>query len=256
MYTIIDICQKGVYMPRKPQCRCIQHFPDYWRFAPELADGEMQKEAVLLTLDEYETVRLLDYEQMTQADTAEEMGIARTTVTAIYQRARQKIATALVEGRELRLFGGACRLASLPMPHVNMKGEHIMRIAIPYNQNDGTVFQHYGKSEAFKLYDVDGKTITKSQVVTPEGGGHGAIATFLAHAKADVCLAGGMGAPAKMALGAAGIEVLCGVTGSADDAAKAYLAGTLKASDAATCSHHEGGCHGGHGEGHCHGGHC
>ena len=65
-----------------------------------------------------------------------------------------------------------------------------------------------------------------------------------------------MGAPAKMALGAAGIEVLCGVTGSADDAAKAYLAGTLKASDAATCSHHESGCHEGLGEGHCHGGHC
>ena len=80
-------------MPRKQRCRWIGGYPDHWEFAPaEVSDGE----PVVMRLDEFETVRLLDREGMTQEQCAERMGVARTTVTAIYESARRKIAEALV----------------------------------------------------------------------------------------------------------------------------------------------------------------
>ena len=74
-------------MPRKQRCRCIGGYPDHWEFSPEEASD---KEPVVMSLDEFETIRLLDYEGLTQEQCAERMGVARTTVTAIYESARRK----------------------------------------------------------------------------------------------------------------------------------------------------------------------
>ena len=79
-------------MPRKPRCRCIGAFPDYWTFGPE----EPSAETVVMSLDEYETIRLIDKEGKTQEECALSMGVARTTITAIYDSARRKIAQQLV----------------------------------------------------------------------------------------------------------------------------------------------------------------
>ena len=91
-------------MPRKQRCRWIDGYPDHWEFSPEEVTD---KEPVVLSLDEYETIRLLDRERMTQEQCAERMGIARTTVTAIYESARRKVADALVDGKRL-LIGPGC----------------------------------------------------------------------------------------------------------------------------------------------------
>ena len=94
-------------MPRKPRCRWIGSYPDHWSFSPdEAAEGE----PIIMSLDEYETIRLLDREGMTQEQCAGQMGVARTTVTAIYDSARRKLAEALVDGRRLVLRGGNYRL--------------------------------------------------------------------------------------------------------------------------------------------------
>ena len=90
-------------MPRKQRCRWIEGYPDHWEFSPEEISN---KEPVVMTLDEFETIRLLDREGLTQEQCAEKMGIARTTVTAIYESARQKVAEALVEGKRLMIRGG------------------------------------------------------------------------------------------------------------------------------------------------------
>ncbi len=65
---------------------------------------------VILNLDEYEAIRLLDYEHHTQEEAAVKMGVSRPTLTRIYERARMTFATALVEGRELLIGGGEIRL--------------------------------------------------------------------------------------------------------------------------------------------------
>ena len=102
---IIDICQKGEFMPRPVRCRRIEQMPVYRSFSP---DDAAAAECIRMTVDEYEAVRLLDDEGLTQEACAARMNIARTTVTAIYDSARKKIADALVHGKRLLFTGGCC----------------------------------------------------------------------------------------------------------------------------------------------------
>ena len=130
-----------------------------------------------------------------------------------------------------------------------------MRIAVTYQ--DGNIFQHFGHTEQFKVYEVEGGKILASRVVDTNGSGHGALAGVLTALNADVLICGGIGGGAQMALAAAGIQLYAGNSGSADAAVEALVAGKLAWNPAVTCSHHDH--H--HGEGHtcgdhgC-GGHC
>ena len=124
-----------------------------------------------------------------------------------------------------------------------------MRIAVTYE--NGEVFQHFGHTEQFKLYDVEGGTVVKEQVVSTNGSGHGALAGFLQAAKADVLISGGIGMGAQMALADAGIKLYGGVQGSADAAVKALTEGTLEYDPDAICAHH-----GHHHDGDCGHDHC
>ena len=96
-------------MPRKQRCRWIGGYPDHWEFSPEEVSDI---EPVVLSLDEFETIRLLDREGLTQEQSAERMGIARTTVTAIYESARRKVAEALVDGKQRFFSISAIRSSS------------------------------------------------------------------------------------------------------------------------------------------------
>lgn len=91
-------------MSRPKKCRRICALPLHTEFSP--ADSADHEYPVEMTVDEYETIRLLDYQGLRQEEAAEQMGVARTTVQAIYNTARQKIARCLVEGRPLRIDGG------------------------------------------------------------------------------------------------------------------------------------------------------
>lgn len=124
-----------------------------------------------------------------------------------------------------------------------------MRIAVPYE--NGQVFGHFGRTENFKLYDIDGGEIVNAQILNTNGTGHEALARLLADQGVNVLICGGLGGGAMIALTNAGIQVISGASGSTDDAVKAYLAGELESQDV-NCDHHEheheGGCHGHHAE--------
>ena len=228
-------------MPRKQRCRWIGGYPDHWEFSPEeVSDGE----PVVMSLDEFETVRLLDREGMTQEQCAERMGVARTTVTAIYESARRKIAEALVDGKRLLIRGGSYRLNNQCTVQFMQKGTDVMRIAVTYE--NGEIFQHFGHTEQFKLYDVEDGRIIGEQIVPTNGSGHGALAGFLKTAEVDALICGGIGMGAQSALAEAGIELYGGVQGSADVAAQALAEGRLAYDPDAQCDHHDH--H--HGEGH------
>ncbi len=246
-------------MPRPIRCRRIEQLPVYRSFSP---DDITAAESVKMTVDEFEALRLLDDEQLTQEACAVRMGIARTTVTAIYDSARKKVADALVHGKRLLITGGCCEFKPVELHQSIMeKGSISMRIAVTYE--NGEVFQHFGHSEHFKLYDAENGVITGEQVVDTNGSGHGALAGFLQAAKVDALICGGIGAGAQMALADAGIKLYAGVQGTADDAAKALVAGTLEYNPNAHCDHHghhhehHHGHHGGNcGHGHCADHHC
>ena len=108
----------------------------------------------------------------------------------------------------------------------------------------------------FKVYDVQDNKIVSAEVVDTNGSGHGALAGVLQALQADVLICGGIGGGAQMALAAAGVKLYGGVSGSADAAVEAFLAGELVFNPNVCCSHHEhhGEGHncGSHGCGHCH----
>ncbi|HIR39824.1 MAG TPA: NifB/NifX family molybdenum-iron cluster-binding protein [Candidatus Coproplasma stercoripullorum] len=122
-----------------------------------------------------------------------------------------------------------------------------MKIAVTYE--NGEVFQHFGHTEQFKIYDVEEGKVVSSQIVPTEGSGHGALAGFLSERNVNVLLCGGIGGGAKSALASAGIELYGGVSGNADNAVEAFLGGKLQYDPDVACTHHE------HGEDHSCGGH-
>ena len=111
-----------------------------------------------------------------------------------------------------------------------------MRIAVTYQA--GMIFQHFGHTEQFKLYDVENGKIFSSQVVDTNGQGHGALSGFLAQVNVDVLICGGIGGGAQTALREAGIQFFGGVSGQADEAVGAYLAGDLGYDPDVHCDHH------------------
>jgi len=239
-------------MPRPQRCRRVCMEPGYVRFAPE---GAQATGTVTLTVDEFEVIRLVDLEGKTHEQCAAQMDISRSTVTEIYESARHKLAESLVLGRTLVIAGGhyqLCRATApcgRPCPRAQSllqspisKGEHTMRIAVTYA--NGEIFQHFGHTQQIKLYDVENNTVTQAMVVDTNGHGHGALAGFLKEHQVDVLICGGIGGGAQTALANAGIKLYGGVSGSADEAVAALLAGQLEYNPAVQCSHH------GHGHGH------
>lgn len=222
-------------MPRPVRCRRIEQLPVYRSFSP---DDITAKESVRMTVDEFEALRLLDDEGLNQEACAERMNIARTTVTAIYNSARKKVAEALVHGKRLLITGGCCRFEPVEIDQtIIKKGSNTMRIAVTYE--NGEIFQHFGHTAQFKIYDVENETIVNEQVLDTNGKGHGALAGFLQAAGADALICGGIGMGAQMALADAGIKLYAGVQGSADAAARALAEGTLSYDPDARCDHHE-----------------
>ena len=129
-----------------------------------------------------------------------------------------------------------------------------MKIAVTYD--NGNVFQHFGKTEFFKVYEVEDNKVVSSEVIGSNGVGHGALAGLLADQAVDVLICGGIGGRAQAALEEAGVELCAGAEGDTDQAVEAYLRGEL-ISSGANCDHHhheEGHSCGGHEEGHSCGG--
>ena len=129
-----------------------------------------------------------------------------------------------------------------------------MKIAVTYD--NGNIFQHFGKTEFFKVYEVEDHKVIASEVIGSNGTGHGALAGLLADQNVDVLICGGIGGGAQSALEEAGVELCAGAQGDADEAVEAYLKGEL-VSTGANCDHHheEGHSCGNHEEGHSCGDH-
>ena len=246
-------------MPRPRKCRRVCHFPDTLSFAP--LEPSDDRPVIVLTLDEYETIRLIDREGFSQEQCSEQMQVARTTVQAIYAEARKKLATAIVDGHELRISGGdfklcdggvtgcgfgSCFKQTYHQRVKETKGANRMRIAVTYE--NGQIFQHFGHTQQFKVYEVCDGRILSAEVVDTNGSGHGALAGVLTALNADALICGGIGGGAQAALAAAGIKLYGGVSGDADQAVEALISGTLQFNPNVQCNHH--------GEHHHHEGHC
>lgn len=247
-------------MARPVRCRRICFEPEYDRFAP---CGREDAEQILLTVDEFEAVRLIDHEKKTHQQCARQMGISRTTATEMYEKARAKIADCLVGGKTLCISGGnytlcdgsvwrccgkKCDRAKFAAETAGEReDDRNMKVAVTYE--DGNVFPHFGHTGQFKVYEIEEGKVVGTQVADTDGSGHGALAGMLRTLEVDTLICGGIGAGAQAALADAGIRLYGGVSGSADEAVEALLAGKLAFDPDVRCSHHGEGHH--HGNGHC-----
>ena len=128
-----------------------------------------------------------------------------------------------------------------------------MRIAVTYE--NGQVFQHFGHTEQFKVYEVEDGKVVSSEIIGSDGQGHGALAGLLSNKSIDVLICGGIGGGAQAALSEQGIELCAGASGDVDAAVEAYLKGEL-INSGVNCNHHgEGHTCGDHEDGHNCGGH-
>lgn len=240
-------------MSRPFKCRRICEEPKYNTFAPL---GIENAEKCMISVDEYEAVRLIDFEKKTHQQCAELMGVSRVTVTDMYEKARFKIADSIVNGKILCITGGNYRiceglvnkccgtrckkLESVKELDLKKKGEGNMKVAVTYD--NGEIFQHFGHTENFKIYNIENKKITEANVVNTMGSGHGALTGFLVENEVDTLICGGIGGGARNALAEAGITLYGGAFGNADDAVKALLDGNLGYNPDVKCSHHEHSC--------------
>ena len=112
-----------------------------------------------------------------------------------------------------------------------------MKIAVTYE--NGNVYQHFGHTAAFKVYEAENGKVISSQVLDTNGSGHGALALLLAQQGVNVLICGGIGGGARFALMDAGIAIYGGVTGDADEAVELFLSNALNYDPNARCNHHD-----------------
>lgn len=115
-----------------------------------------------------------------------------------------------------------------------------MKIAVTYE--NGQIFQHFGHTRHFKLYEVENGRVVSARILDAASSGHGALAGLLKSAGADALICGGIGNGAQLALREAGILLYGGIAGDSDQAVQALLSGTLPFHPDVMCSHHAQSC--------------
>lgn len=240
---------------RREKLRRVGIIPEYRGFTP---DGLASGDAIDMTIDELEVLRLCDLEGLNQEAVAQQMGIARATVAAICSRAHRKVANALVNGRALSIEGGNIAYSPITTTTAAWPAKEVSTMRVATTYDNGNIFMHFGRSEQFKIYDIQDGKVLNEQVVGTGGTGHGALVGLLTNGGVDTLICGGIGGGAINALTQAGITVYAGAQGSSDACVEALIAGTLAQTGEATCgchvhdhehTHEHGescGCHGHH----------
>ena len=265
--------------PRPKNIRKVNNMPSVAGFKP-IASNSSRKDTIFLHFEEYEAIRLCDYEMKTQQEASVSMGVSRPTLSRIYTSARQKIAQALVRGVAIMIEGGVaytdsewfhcgvcglvfnninptlkirkmecpiCHSNDISISNINInKNEIMMKIAIPTKEN--VVDNHFGHCEYYTILTVgqDNQILSSETIPSPQGCGcKSNIAGELENMGVSVMLAGNMGQGALNVLTTHHIKVIRGCSGNILDVATDYLNGKLTDSGVGCSSHeHHHECHG------------
>lgn len=223
-------------MPRKPSRKTIRSAPTVRAFMP-LGDPPPRGESeIVLLLEEWEALRLVDYAGMEQAQAALSMGISRQSVQMLISAARTKLARAVVEGLPLRIVGSQDHIthSCLSIEGRNRK----MRIAVTAQHTQ--VFPHFGRTPEFYLVDAEEDKIKEEKIVAAPAEGHGALVDFLVSQGVDTLICGGIGGGAMNGLRSVGIKVYSGASGPVKEQVLSLLSGQLPQQGDANCDHPEG----------------
>lgn len=238
-------------MPRPRKCRKVCQLPSNFGFEPINAGQTM--DPIVLTVDEYETIRLIDREGFSQEQCGEYMKIARTTVQQIYTSARKKLADALVEGIPLRIRGGDYQLCDGKEDFCGCGGcrrhrrssvqsaeeEKTMKIAIPLDDDKENVCVSFGRAPYFLFAEGEKIEILENPAADAEGGAGIKAAQFLVDQGAKILITVRCGQNAADVFQAADMKIYSAAGASAKDNLSAFADGKL-----AELTHFHAGFHG------------
>ena len=227
-------------MPRPRKCRKVCQMPRSLEFRP--VDGNKEKEKIILTVDEYEAIRLIDKQGFSQEECSTYMKVSRATVQMIYNSARKKLAEALVSARSLRIQGGdyqicdgeeefcdcgGCKKHRRVWTHVE-KEDGKMRIAIPLDENKKDVCIVLARAPYF-LFHEDGKdTVIENPAAAAQGGAGIQVAQFLVDNRIDALITVRCGQNAAEVFRAAEMKIYKSVNKVAADDLNAWKEGKLE----------------------------
>ncbi len=232
-------------MPRPIRLKTIRDLPQVLAFAASDEQNLEDKPSITLNLEEWECLRLVDYQGVDQEKAAKSLDISRQLLQMLLRSARQKVARALVEVLPLYIRDGHYTYTNaVGEPKINRSDD--MKVAVTCFHDE--VFAHFGRTPEFAIYQVEDGKIVKEERVAAPAEGHGALVGFLKTQNVNTLICGGIGGGAVNALRAAGIEVFTGASGKVREQAESLLAGQLPQLGDANCDHgghedgHEAGC--------------
>ena len=240
-------------MPRPKKCRKVCQMPTTKEFQP-IGDTSC-KASVILTVDEYEAIRLIDKQGFSQEECSNYMQVARTTVQLIYNSARKKLADALVDGLSIRIEGGdfqlcdgnedycgcgGCRRHRRGCVQQNIMEDRKMRIAIPLDENKQDVCIVLARAPYFLLREDGKDTIVENPAAQAHGGAGIHAAQFLVDSGVNVLITVRCGQNAADVFKAAGMKIYKSANKAAADDLTAFEDGKLS-----ELTEFHGGFHGG-----------
>ena len=240
-------------MPRPKKCRKVCQMPATKEFQP-IGDTSC-KASVILTVDEYEAIRLIDKQGFSQEECSNYMQVASTTVQSIYNSARKKLADALVDGLSIRIEGGdfqlcdgnedycgcgGCRRHRRGCVQRNIQEDGKMRIAIPLDENKQDVCIVLARAPYFLLREDGKDTIVENPAAQAHGGAGIHAAQFLVDSGVNVLITVRCGQNAADVFKAAGMKIYKSANKAATDDLTAFEDGKLS-----ELTEFHGGFHGG-----------
>jgi predicted DNA-binding protein (UPF0251 family)/predicted Fe-Mo cluster-binding NifX family protein len=228
-------------MSRPRKLRYVGCLPESNSFGP--LDPTSEKQIVVMTVDEYETIRLIDLLGFTQEECAGRMNIARTTVQSIYNAARKKRADSLVNGKMLRIEGGCYRLyggLDAPGDHVNgrerkqndyERRRKNMKLIVPVESKslNAPVCPSFGRTPLYVLFDTENGNheFLDNAAAASQGGAGIKAAQALVDSGAAAVITYRCGENAAQVLNAAGVKMYKAQDGSVNDNIAAFKDGKL-----------------------------
>jgi predicted DNA-binding protein (UPF0251 family)/predicted Fe-Mo cluster-binding NifX family protein len=232
---LLALANNKDYMPRKLCPKTVRSIPLVRAFTPYESDPGTAQDGIILLLEEWEALRLVDYAGFEQVQAALSMGISRQSVQMLLSSARSKLARAVVEGLPLSIQGDPEKTEEKNRPL--FKRNLLMKIAVTTQHTQ--VFPHFGRTPEFYIATAEDGKIVEENIVPAPAEGHGALVGFLISQSVDTLICGGVGGGAVNSLRAAGIQVYAGAAGPVKDQVLSLLGGQLPQHGEANCENHE-----------------
>ena len=195
----------------------------------------------IINLDEFEAMRLCDYEGLSQIDAASDMRVSRATIQRLLLTGRKKITEAILENKAIEIKNDILNIRLKGENRMNKEEKNVRIIAFPTSDRL-TVDGHFGHTKEFALYEVEGQNINNVKYITPPPHEPGVLPRFLGEQGIDVIVTGGMGQMAVNLFNQQNIDVILGAKGAIEQNLKDFVGGLLT-STGSSCDHNHGDNH-------------